>query len=53
MKINTLRNIHKFFNQYTVAFDIDDTVYYMEKVSDISGHSGYKIIKTKWIFRKS
>lgn len=26
MKINTLRNIHKFFNQYTVAFDIDDTV---------------------------
>lgn len=26
MKINTLRDIHKFFNQFTVAFDINDMV---------------------------
>ena len=26
MVINTLRDVHKFFNQYTVAFDIDNTV---------------------------
>ena len=26
MVINTLIDVHKFFNQYTVAFDIDNTV---------------------------
>lgn len=31
----------------SMPFDIDDTVYYMEKVLEQGGHSGYKIIKTK------
>lgn len=29
----------------SMPFDIDDTVYYMEKVSEKGGHPGYKIIK--------
>lgn len=28
-----------------LPYDIDDTVYYMEKVDEVSGHSRYKIIK--------
>ena len=31
----------------SMPFDIDDVVYYMEKVLEQGGHSGYKIIKTK------
>ena len=45
--ISDLRKTEKSLQYPSMPFDIDDVVYYMEKASEISGHSGYKIIKTK------
>ena len=28
-----------------LPYDVDDVVYYMEKVSEVGGHLGFKLIK--------
>lgn len=36
---------NKYIEYPSMPFDIDDIVYYIEKVSERGGHTGYKVIK--------